>query len=240
MTTSLTNVYSVESLSRGAIPRNPRLVTLRKTDVDSTTVYADVIQIQWQNSDNEITDLMKQKAAMTASSSASTPPQTSTAASSTNGVSSVTSATSTHAAASTPPSSSGLSAGAKVGIGVGVPLAVITLAAIGAFLIMLRQRRRRDAAITDDFKGPSSGEIENELEGPAPPAEMDATPIGELHGTGVPVELNNRDRKSDPHASSSTNPGGYLGPGNPATRGAPGFTPMGSQKYSRSPPVPKS
>lgn len=44
-------------------------------------------------------------------------------------------------------SSGGLSKGAKIGLGVGIPLGVIALAAIGA--ILWRQRRRRPAHATD-------------------------------------------------------------------------------------------
>ena len=199
MTAPLTNVYLVSSLSRGPIPSNPNTITLSPNQVSSTTVYADVIQVEWRNVDTEVIDLMRLQTAsatITSSSSAST------------GSSSQSFPTSTSPTSPTQvPSSSGLSSGAKIGIGIGVPIFVLAVAAIMALIFIARRRsaaRRKTGDEPAEMDGkqsngiltsktyaemPSNGGVGLAKEkdayhwkqtSPVPPVEMDAAVIGEM------------------------------------------------------------
>lgn len=133
----LTNVYSTSTLASGPIPSNPRLGTVNSDNVPGNSVYADVIQVQWQDSDQKIIALMSQKS----SSDAAKPTRTAQG-------STIASKTDKPAAASAamtpvPAPTSGLSTGAKIGIGVGVPLGLILIAAIAAAFFLRRRKQQK-------------------------------------------------------------------------------------------------
>lgn len=199
--------------TRGPIPKNPKLSILRSNDVKSTTVYADVIQVQWQSSDTDIVSMLRTKtpssSSVTRSASALTGGSTKTMASSTFTLTSDPSP-----AVST--SNGGVSTGAKVGIGVGVPIIVIALAAIVAIFFISRRRKRRnlhvEGAAATEYKGKLVSEMEHDgNEKSSRPVEMDAGPGNQVKAySSLSVELENR----DPNSNSFTgNPGGYLNPG---------------------------
>ena len=202
MTTPLSNVVSVQSI--GDVPaQNPSLTTLSASDVSSTTVYADVIQVQWQSTDKNIINLLKQSTA--ASMTGPTGSRTASPASTrTAGASSTRSATASPSASASSNSSGGLSTGAKAGIGIGVALAVLALAALAAFLFLLRRRRRRTREANpqglSDYKTAAYHEMDQtEAQRPAhtvpapPPQELEAvdaaSSVGELDGSEIRAEL---------------------------------------------------
>ncbi|KAG8528151.1 uncharacterized protein KY384_007067 [Bacidia gigantensis] len=189
--TPLTKVYSMRSLQSGSIPSNPSLTTISPAKV-SNTVYADVIQVQWQDSDQNIIQLMSQKdaeATMQSSSSSASPASTTPAAASQTNAP-------TSTAAPTSSADSGLSSGAKAGIGVGVALGVLAIMALAAFLFLRRRKRRKphdpaSESTLKDWKGPAYHEMDPTQTG-LPPQEMDARHISEAAGSVPPIELPER------------------------------------------------
>ena len=176
MTTALTNVYSVSSRAPGSIPKSPKLIALATAQVSSTTVYADVIQVQWQSTDQAVINLIKKETASNSHKSAATPGSRATG---------VAAATPSASASSYVPSI-GLSTGAKIGIALGVPLGIIGIAALVAFNLFRRRRRTRRT-----FKECSQPmedaetfhELHSEYVGQSAPAELNAREVMELPGT---------------------------------------------------------
>jgi hypothetical protein len=143
----------------------------------NTFVLADGIPIMWQQSDAAI---LAHAATMTPTPQATTE----TKAKSPTASNSPTASTST---TNTP--QPGLSPGAKIGLGVGIPVAVIALLAIG-FLLWKRRQRRQPPALavhktvhdTDDkdtlvAHAPMYG-AENDYQRGQPHYEMQADPAG--------------------------------------------------------------
>ena len=208
MTTALSNVVSVDSLTNGPIPKNQKLLTLQQSDVSSTTVYADVIQIQWQSSDQHVIRLKTQA---TASSGASPASSTAAPGSRTSGAAAATSTS------ASPPSSasSALSTGAKAGIGIGVVLGVLALAGLAALFLVQRRRKRRSqvrAEPVDDYKGPGYHELAQTDIQSAEPVEMDARVVQEMPGTMLAAELGGRQQESE-FENESGQRGGSFQPG---------------------------
>ena len=233
MTAPLSNVVSVNTLGDVA-PRNPSFVTLSTSDVSSTTVYADVIQVQWQSDDDKIIALLKQ-----ASQSPISRAPRSTVASPASSLATATPVQTVSLNPSTPTSSAssntGLSAGARAGIGVGVALGVIVIAGIAAiaFLLLRRRRRRRQKPGMAEYKGTPFHEMEHNQTAMRAPQEMDAHPMQELPGSEMMVELNNESRDTEAvDVKKSWYRGSSSKGSTPITPS--GVTPKSSNKYSRS------
>jgi hypothetical protein len=136
----LTNVYSTSNLAEGAIPANPTLTSINVATVSQPTVWVDEIQVRWQATDTEILQLL--------SSETNSPSHTSTlkpAAASSSLPISTSAQTSTKGPtlSSTPPAAppGKFSTGAKITIGVIIPLAVVALI-FGTFIIVRRNKRK--------------------------------------------------------------------------------------------------
>ena len=200
--TDLTNVFQTSTLAAGPLPISHPLKTISKADIPANrnTVWADVIQIQWQSSNTKVVQLMASTASAAAMSSSAAP------ASKTSSIPPPTSTSDSSATSS----SSGLSTGAKAGIGVGIALGVIALA-IAAFLLFRYRRKKRpnqyrEDYATDDYKRPGYHELaQNEL-GQAAPAEMDARKVNELPGTVLRMELDAQEPDRDEDSLSTTEP----------------------------------
>lgn len=239
MTTPLTNVVYVPSLTNGPAPASAKPSTLRQTDVSSTTVFADVIQVQWQSTDQQIIALMRQTASSSGSRSSTSSSTSVLPGLSTTSPSAAAVSTTADAAATAAPSS-GLATGAKVGIGVGVPLGVIALAGLAALVFLFRRRRKPSKPVEDE---PAQDVKDPNLAAPAyqelplherqPPAEMDASSTAEVPGSTVAAELPPHDHGHD--SSPPGNPGGYLSPEKLTPQGSPGFQRMSTEKYARRP-----
>ena len=123
----LKSVYSTFTASNDPIPSGVSFTTIEPNGTG--TIIADVIQVQWQDKDQKIISLMSERTATGAAKTgatqtAPTPAATLTPAAATN--------------------SGGMSTGAKIGIGVAVPIIVLALLAVAA-LFFLRIRKRRAA-----------------------------------------------------------------------------------------------
>ncbi|KUJ13118.1 uncharacterized protein LY89DRAFT_785617 [Mollisia scopiformis] len=136
----------------------PSTTTITETATSANWILGDGIAVWWQSSD------LKAFAAATGTSS--TPTQ-STGTQSTS--------TATHSVTSTP-SSHGLSSGAKIGIGIGIPLGVIALGLIGFFVYFRRRRRnpipQTEPQETSEFKAPGEPELQDTSKYGAPAHEM--------------------------------------------------------------------
>lgn len=147
--TPLTNVYSTSQHGFGPIPRNPDLVTIDPSSVSSNTVFADVIQVQWHDSDRKIISLLSQKAARETSNSEAlgTASRTARPGSTATSVTSPTAASAkTGAAADT--SSGGLSIGAKAGIGGGCSLGLHRCSSGCSFLPVAKKKAEESGTVT--------------------------------------------------------------------------------------------
>lgn len=128
---TLTNIYSTFEAGNDPIPKGAKLAsTTEKNGVK--TVTADVIQVQWQAKDQKIISLLS------ARSSAS---KTSGKAPKSGARQTAPTAASTMAPTSDQ-SSGGLSTGAKIGLGVAIPLVVLALIGIGSFFFLRRRKTR--------------------------------------------------------------------------------------------------
>ena len=115
--------------------------------------------------------------------------------SATNPTSSVSSlpSQSTSSAPSSPPANSDLSSGAKIGIGVGVPLVVIAIIFIVAFVILRRRRQhRRQEALG------ATGPIELKGEEHKKLAEADSHQVHEVAEGKRPAEIMGTSRLEKP------------------------------------------
>lgn len=187
MTTSLTNVVSVPSLTNGPISKSASLLTLGQTDVSSTTIYADVIQIQWQSTDQQIIALLSQKSATTSASATSA----SAVSRTTSGAAAATSSSTAN-----DDTASGLSSGAKAGIGIGVVLAVALIASAIFAIFFLRRRKSRQKRQYDpspdknNLYGPGYHELMQHEASAQTPVEMPSRSAAqELPGGDLTVEL---------------------------------------------------
>ncbi|KAL6715123.1 hypothetical protein ACLMJK_007385 [Lecanora helva] len=188
----LTNVWSRSSLAPGPMPNNQPLTTVKKADIKSNTVWADVIQVRWQSTNTKIINLLAQKTASSSKNSGT----------SGTGSPSSSSGSSTTKATSTPKSenknSGGLSTGAEAGIGIAAALIAVVLA-VGAYLL-LRNRRRKSKAtarygastVGGGIKPPGYHEMEQKDAGHPPPAELDGGNVVELAGSEARVEMGHR------------------------------------------------
>ncbi|KAL8712580.1 MAG: hypothetical protein Q9220_003111 [cf. Caloplaca sp. 1 TL-2023] len=142
----LTNVFSTSTRAEGPIPRDAKLITIDPKSVLQNTVYADIIGVQWANTNTKILALLSATA-----SSSSGSVQTDPAQPGSRVISSVATATSLAALSSGPTSdeNGGLSAGAQAGISIGAVLGAIALAMIAYFL----WRRRRKPQESLESKG---------------------------------------------------------------------------------------
>ncbi|KAL9102547.1 MAG: hypothetical protein Q9163_002326 [Psora crenata] len=212
--TPLTNVYSTSTFADGSLPNNPRLITVDPKSVSYNTVYADIIEVQWQDTDQDIIELMSQKEAQEVQARTSSASKTATPASQTTTVGAASSSApfpSTNAVATATPEpspSGGLSTGSKAGVGVAVPLGVLAIAIGLAAFLALRRRKRRKNKYTHHPPGvpggPEYSELEQSKMTQSPPIEMDGTEVGtprgevgevdgtevgEMPGTSMPAEL---------------------------------------------------
>ncbi|OBT63828.1 hypothetical protein VE03_06624 [Pseudogymnoascus sp. 23342-1-I1] len=115
------------------------------------------------------------------SPSASDPATTSSSTPTPSATSETTVGAAQSAASSSPTAAGGLATGAKIGIGVAVPVAVLGAAALGAFL-WFRRRRVYSPAGKGEYK-PSQA---HELGATESPQEMQAYPIEQ---SNIPIEL---------------------------------------------------
>ena len=177
----------------GAIPLNPRLITISPRNMASNTVYADVIQVQWQDSDQTILELMSEKSAREtqvsgASNAASPASRTTMEANATAASATITAATATPEFPSSVPSS-----GAKIAMGIVIPVVVTALVAAVAFLVLRRRKRaKKQSDPTQGLRVPGFHELDQNEVGQSAPAEMDAREMGEMPATMVPIELPGR------------------------------------------------
>ena len=191
ISTDLTNVWSRTSLAPGPMPNNHPLTTIKKADITSNTVWADVIQVRWKSDNPKILSLLAQQTATSRSSSLSA-----------TGSVSPSLTSSTIAQPTTTPThrnrnNGGLSTGAEAGIGIGVALCAVIIA-VAAFLFF-RNRRRKSKAAQVTAASAKEGEkplgdhgMEQHGAGPLPPAELDSGNIGELAGSEARAELGHR------------------------------------------------
>ncbi|KAL8948758.1 MAG: hypothetical protein Q9222_005083 [Ikaeria aurantiellina] len=182
----LTNVFSTSTRAEGPIPRNAKLTTIDPQSVDQNTVYADIIAIQWANTNSKILALMS-----STTSSSSAPGQTNPARPGSGIVPNVAAATSTAAVTSTQFSNGGggLSVGAEAGIGIGAAIGAIALAMFAYFL----WRRRRKSQDSVESNGPMATvpyqepyqpymvEEKKEQPGPLQPVELPSQPSEIAH-----------------------------------------------------------
>lgn len=190
----MSNVYSTVSAGNKPIPSDAVLTTVAANNAVAT-VIADVIQVQWQNKDQQILSLM---------SSPSSPSETGAAAT-TGARKTAPTSSSTFAPVTSSQNSSELSTGAKAGIGVAVSLVVLALLSIGLFLFFRRRRARdsrqdelppeveaRSGAL---YKPPPENRSQTYHE-PAkvqPPTEMEAQDYKELPGDRPRAEVGGKE-----------------------------------------------
>lgn len=192
MTTPLTNVVSVASLTNGPIPTDAPLRTLAQSDVSSTTIYADVIQVQWQSTDQKIIALMDQQSA-----SSSTPSSTLTSSTIASSTASSTSGSAPAGSINNPPetaASTGLSPAAKGGIAAGVTIAVILIIAAAAsyFYFFLKRRKQQRGTKPHDSMASENQQELSMAYLPTSPVEVGPPlrpPTQELPGSTADVEL---------------------------------------------------
>ena len=190
--TVLKSVYSTFTASDDPIPSGVSFTTI--DPISAGTIIADVIQVQWQNKDQKIISLMSERTATGAAETGATQTAPTPAA------------TSTQATAATATNSGGMSKGAKIGIGVAVPIIVLALLAIGA-IFFLRTRRRRaapQAELPVENEAKTLHELPPQDQTPdekkwdqqqidqlaaQPPQEMEAQEYNELSADGPKHEL---------------------------------------------------
>ena len=176
----LTNVWSTSTLDAGPLPNPHPLITVAKPR-SSNTVWADVIQVQWQSKDKKIISLLKQTSDTAVSTSRAVAGSTS----------SQQQPTALHTLGPTSQSSSnGISSGAKAGIGVGVALGVIAFAVFAVFFFFQRRRRRCIATPAEVYKGHYAYEMPHEHDPVQSKAvELDARNVEELEATQLAAEM---------------------------------------------------
>ncbi|KAL2042323.1 hypothetical protein N7G274_004812 [Stereocaulon virgatum] len=208
ISTDLTNVFQASTKVEGPIPISHQLKTISQAEIPATskTVWADVIEVQWQSSNTKVISLMASTALAAASSSSS-----SSSAAPASRASGIPVPTSTDNSSNIS-SNSGLSAGAKAGIGVAVVLGVLALAAAAFFLIRYRKRRRADQYqenyTASDHNQPEYYELAQKEAGQAVPEDMDRGIVNELPGTILRAELYSEvpDRDKDDLITSTPTP----------------------------------
>ena len=218
VTSTLDNVYLTVSAGNDPIPSGASLTKVNPRR-GATTVTADVIQVRWQNKDSNVARLMAQKTAAGIAGGAETgTPSTTPVPSSTNIPASG--------------SSGGMSTGAKIGIGVAVPIIVLSLLAIGAVLIWRKRKqkaeREQEATYNAEpfhelssqeqkyHNSPKRNTIHSDPSIKKPmqdPQEMEAQEYSELPAGGPVQELSGQEMqrvsvlKSDSvHSQASSNP----------------------------------
>ena len=135
----LKSVYFTSTASNDPIPSGVSFTTVNPSG-RAGTIIADVIQVQWQDKDQKIISLMSERTATGAAKTGATQTAPTPAATSTQKAE----------------DSGGMSTGAKIGIGVAVPIIVLALLAIAAiFFLRIRKRRaagREEPSIENDAK----------------------------------------------------------------------------------------
>lgn len=187
----LNNVYSTLEAGNDPIPPSVSLTSVDPNN-GAMTVTADVIQVQWQNKDQKIISLLS---AQTASASSTTAPKTGSRQTASTPVAT------DQPQISSQSSSGGLSTGAKVGIGVAVPIVVLALLGFGLFFLFSRRKSRaarRDQEAAAEKRQPAYQELsQNGHEYPnlenQPPQEMDAAQPNELPADGITAEIGGRE-----------------------------------------------
>ncbi|KAK0514191.1 hypothetical protein JMJ35_002808 [Cladonia borealis] len=181
--TDLANVFSTSMLSPGPLPTSPSLETVTQTDIPpgSNTVWADLIQIRWQSTDTDVMNLMRESEKTAAVGSARLFTASPAATSST-----VPSPTPSSQSNDTTPSSSRLSTGSKVGIGVSAALNAVLLVVVA--LVYFHRRRKSE---TKNSAADYATEAYKREPGTAIPVEMDVNNTVELETTpNRPAEMN--------------------------------------------------
>lgn len=178
----LTNVWSTSKLEAGPLPPTHPLTTIKKSDIQSNTVWADVIQVRWNDGNSRILSLLS--ATTTSSSRASG----SRGAAPPSGLP-VGQPTGTSAPGQAKAKSSGLSSGAEAGIGIGAA-AVAVIIAVLAFLFIRNRRRKakgKQPYIEEqEYKPPGYYELAEHENGQKPPVEIDNGGfVGELPATDM-------------------------------------------------------
>lgn len=180
----LTNVYSTTIRAEGPIPRSPHLINV-DPELVSNTVYADVIQVAYASTDRQIIRLLSSTSHSSSSTArpgavSRTQPAAAPATITPNAGSSLSASS----------DDGGLSSGAKAGIGVAVPLAVIALFLIGYFIWYRRRQAKKDP---ERGHRPRFSELDQAAEKrpPLAPVELDARETQELPGDGLSVEAEN-------------------------------------------------
>ncbi|KAL8789146.1 MAG: hypothetical protein Q9195_006967 [Heterodermia aff. obscurata] len=200
----LKSVYFTTSASNDPIPSGVSFTTVDPSG-GAGTIIADVIQVQWQDKDQKIISLMSERTATGAAKTGAT--QTAP----------------TPAATLTPQAaadSGGISTGAKVGIGVAVPIIVLALLAIAA-IFFLRMRKRRAAKREEppiEAEAKNLHELSPQDQKPdekkwdqqqvdrlaaQPPQEMEAQEYNELPADGPKHELGGQPmQRSSPYKNT--------------------------------------
>ena len=193
MTTPLTNVVSVASLTNGPIPTDAPLRTLAQSDVSSTTIYADVIQVQWQSTDQKIIALMDQQSASSSTTLSTLTTSSSIASSTTFSTFGSAPADSTNNPPETA-ANTGLSPSAKGGIAAGVIIAVILIIAAAAsyyYFFLKRRKQQRSTKPHDSMASENQQELSMAYL-PTSPVEVGPPlrpPTQELPGSTADEEL---------------------------------------------------
>lgn len=153
---------------------DPSLITVDPRDVEGNTVYADIIQIQWAETDSEVLRLMSETSSSSSSQAQLTPAQTAhrTIANVAQTIPPTSAPTSTQAL-----ENESLSAGAKAGIGIGAAVGAVALALLAYFLGRWRRQKPQNNGI-EDGENTSKYQFAHKL--PSPQEKFPSTGLAEL------------------------------------------------------------
>ena len=136
VTSLLESIYVTSTAGNDPVPNEASFTSINPKR-GAATVTADVIQVQWQNKDSEVASLMEQKRL-----GGGTGPST--------GVG-MTSPIASPTSIPNGDTSGSISMGAKIGIGLAVPISVLSLLATAAILFW--RKRKQKPIEADDIEG---------------------------------------------------------------------------------------